>query len=359
MTRWHMAEYSAESETLLMALASKAGAKKSSGGLRAAPMDPEQTYAGGGGLPDLFRGVVRSVRLRKWAAKEGSGFKDRLAAYLLIEPVDADDQPEDAILPEKHLEEHEGMVEARYSVGDLADWAPSEDGEEALDADNDEEGVYAVPTERMKDKLRKAGIDPDTEPALLNRGTNWMFLLQKFIDLKFDRKQMTPDVSFLEGTDAIWVRVPPPERSFANSASATGDGGGGQGSGGNKILVPSEIIEFPYKAAKGASAGKAASKSAASASKGKSASSSKAAAAKASENGAGELDAKMYEAIEEALREEDDNTLTLNAAKKVAVKALDSDEKKDGLARLTEDEFWADAANISLDDESGEVSLIG
>lgn len=336
-----------------MALASKAGAKKkASGGLRAAPMDPEQTYAGGGGLPDLFRGIVRSVRLHKWAAKEGSGFKDRLAAYVVIEPADADDQPDDAILPEKHLEEHDGMVEARYSVGDFADWRASNDGEDPVD-DDDEEGIYAVPTERMKDKLRKAGIDPDTEPALLNRGTNWMFLLQKFIDLKFDRKQMSPDVSFLEGTDAIWVRVPPPERSFQSSSSATGDDSG-QRSGGNKILVPSEIIEFPYKAA-AKSAGKAAGKSAAPASKGKAASK---AAAKAEENGGGELDAKMYAAIEEALGEADDGTLTLNAAKKVAVKALDSDEKKDGLARLGDEEFWADWENGSLDDETGEVSLI-
>lgn len=187
-------------------------------------------FVAGGGLADDFDGKIVEARYVPWDYN-GNIDTPVLAARLTIER-DNDGETE--------------QVVQHYSAGSLANFVPSEDGEEATSGEgmDIEPGEYAL---RVGEKTQLAN------------NTNWAQFLTSVLDCDFPRDKFAPGISFLEGLEGHFNRLPP---------SRKGGQFGNQANDGKKrdILCLTSIATLPggkSKAGKSTTTGKPSSKAAA------------------------------------------------------------------------------------------------
>lgn len=317
-----------------MAIGKKAAPKKK---LRVASMKPSEMHTGGGGLDTGFHATIEEVRVVEWDY-DGKRDENVLAVRVSFRPHE--DQPDDAVIRETELEKNDGLIIQHYSAGKLDQFVPSEDGGE-----QSEEGIYAIPTDELIEKLEAKGVDVDENPPELNSGTNWAFFLRKLMDAGIPEDDMEANVDWLEGKEVRCDRVNQPPRSGV-SGGATGEGGEQRQ---RQILVVTELLEEkPKKGAAKKGATKAAP--AAAAKKG-------AASKKAASNGGGDIDEAVSEAIVAAL-EKAGGTLSRAKLHKAAMEAVGTSQKKAALALVNDDAFFEGSDLFELDTEENTVTLL-
>lgn len=293
-----------------------AAARKKSGGQggsNAVSFNPETFVSAG--LADDFDGEIVEVR---YVPFDYDGKLDHhiLAARVTIQP-----------------DEESGFDEftQHYSAGDLAFFAPSKDGDDPVDLNNDEgedlEGTFVVKVGRRE--------------ALAN-SSNWGQFCIALMEAGLPGSAMLNDVSILEGLRAHWNRIPQAKRSGVGVAQP--------GERPKEILVITEVLEIP-----GQSAGKRKS-----ASKGRGKAASKAngstttAAASVSDNGS--LDDQLSELVVTALADSE-GELPKSKLASLAMQAFDGKEKAQAIKRVTSQEFLAAGESWEFDADEGVLYL--
>jgi len=148
------------------------------------------------GLKDDFRGKIVEASYAPWDYM-GNIEEPVLAAKLVIQEMDDDG----ADVTEG---ESEGKITQYWSAGDLAAFAPSQDGKEPTDGEGMEieEGPFLVRVGKRQG---------------LNNNTNFAHLMRSVLDSgtaakKFTEDNLTASIECLVGLDAHWNRVPQAKR---------------------------------------------------------------------------------------------------------------------------------------------------
>lgn len=168
-----------------------------------------------GGLPDDFKGTITAARFGPW---NYGGKRDEytLAFILTITPFPGQEYEED--------------IEQAYSVGSLEFFAPSQDGENAVDLDGDEADMFGP------------FIVPTGDKSKLSRSSNFMFMKGKL-----EAVLENEDIMNEEGADELiglafhWNRIPQPKRS----GIVADENEGGEPQRERTTLVPTEVAEAP------------------------------------------------------------------------------------------------------------------
>lgn len=248
------------------------------------------------GLIDDFDGEIVKARFFKWnSEKHDKG--PSLAVRLTIKPEDEDEKTE------------------LISAGSIANFAPSMDGDEPVDLDDDEaEGVYAVPVGKQSN---------------LGNGTNFAHFMQCLRDSGFPKEKESADIRFLEGITAHFNRIPQKKRS---GIVASGDDQQRQ----KTILVVTELKGVKVKSAAKSTA-KASTKS-----------DSKA-------NGSGDdLDARLAELISSNIPEDG---LNKAGVLQLVMKQYKGTDKSAAVKRAGKNEFLGSRSEWAFDADEG--TLIG
>lgn len=323
----------------------KAGAKKSgrqliTGG-NVASMRPDEL--GQAGLLDDFDGVVTEARLVPWnypteAKPEGSIDHHILAVRLTIQPDDKDDP-----------------VVQHYSAGELEHFAPSKDGVNPVDLDNNEdnspevEGYVALRVGK-KEKLADS--------------SNWGHFLTMLGEAEFPLEEIVPDVRFIEGLYGHWNRIEQRKRSGVVGGNERTDQQGNKRA--RQILVVTEVKERREVSEDGEVATTAAAPKAAPAAKAAPKAATKAtgkpAAAAAAENGAGDdVAVALAQKLLEAAQAEEGNTLQKAQLSKIAIKGFPGGkEKTAAMALLKSNEFMEglSESNLFWDGDEGTLTFV-
>jgi len=253
-----------------------------------------------GGLPDDFDGTITK------AVFAPTNYDGKIDHYIL------------AALITYKPDESFGMDEFTqiYSVGDLQFFAPSKDGEEPVDLENGDgeelEGPYVVPT---------------GDRQQLARSSNFGFYLQHLEAAGFTGLSETASLDSLVGLYGHFNQMEMPKRSGIVVQE-------GEGKRAKTLLVLTEVKEAP-KAAKGKAKSETAAKAKAKA-KAKQAEEEE----EESDDEGESMEARVGEAIVEALAEADDNTLPKSKLVSLVVKTFtDVKEKAEAVKIVANDKF--------------------
>lgn len=173
--------------------------------LSPASNDPDDMVSGG--LPSGFWGAITEARYVPWNYKGKVG-KYTLAVRLTIEPDE--DSGIDSIEP------------VYYSCGSLATHFPSMDGKTlAGDVDADTYMAMAKGQAQVDDEDfdQMEGIYAlGVKEAQLNKNSNWAEFNKHLKTAGFS--EISPVLTYIEGVEGYFVRVPQPERDFRNGQGA-------------------------------------------------------------------------------------------------------------------------------------------
>lgn len=256
-----------------------------------------------GGLKDDFDGVIEKARYVPWDYN-GSLDHHVLAVALTIRP-----------------EGEEPFVQ-HYSAGDLENFVPAAEDGTLVDLDNGEgEDLEGVAARRVGKKEQ------------MSSSSNWAAFVSAALDAGFPRTEVSPLITFIEGTSAHFNRIPQKKRSGIVSQAAGGDEKTNRS---KDILV---ITEYKGKAAGGAkAAAKAAPKTAAPA--------AKAAPAAAAAPAGGSLEERVEAVIAGAATAEGVEKSVITSA---IMKGFGGAEKAKALQLLNKSEFLEGASAFAFD----------
>lgn len=315
---------------------------------------------GGGGLPTGFHGEIESLNPVVWyqPKRGGEGTYDPVTAMRMV-IVPLDDQPDDAVLPEAYLKEHDGKVVNYFKAARLGDFVPSLDNEEPVDVEATDEdetaGNFLIPTDNMWDRYERAG---GTESPQLNNNTVWAEFVEKAeIAGVPDELLDSNDYQVWAGGKFRFDRVPQKDRP--GLVQEPGEDGKVRK---NMLLAITEVLE-EEKPKRGAGAKAGAAKGAAT--KGKPASAAKKPTKQVeveeeeeeSDEDESTVDSLVTAALVAALKKAPKKTMDRDDLTSIAIKAVDRKQKAEALNLVTSDEYYEESEVLIYDPKKGTVQL--
>lgn len=294
----------------------------------AASLNPDNYVSGG--LPDNFDGTIVKAVFCPWDYN-GNIDKPVLAAAITIKPNEDSD-----------LEE----FTQHYSAGDLSQFVPSKDGEEAVDLELLEQDEYDTEDVEGPFALRVGKKEG------LNNNTNFAQFMTALVECGFDTSKIGASIEFLEGVSGHFDRVPQKKRS----GIVRDDEEGGNTSNRTKdVLVLSSLSKVKGKVStKKAKPEPEEDEEEEEAPKTKAKKSAKA-------DTGGDLDEALTAIVVEALEAADGKPVKKSDLGKLVLKSKDIDMKQKGKAvkRIGDAEFLGGSDLWNYDEEKNTISIGG